>query len=152
MSRRFVIICVVLVTAGVLLVGAWAVTGESKDGPAPNGATLSGVDHGDEVTSPFTVEMEADDIDIVPSGGPRPGEGHFHILVDIPCVLGGEVIPEGPGYLHFDGGETSAELTLEPGTHDLCLQVADGAHVAFTPSEPGPSAAKTHEIEITVKD
>lgn len=141
-----------LTTASVLLLAAWSAGCGGKDGPAPNGAELAGIGHGDEVTSPFTVGMEAEGIDIVAAGEPKPGEGHFHILVDVPCVTGGDAIPQEDANHHFNDGETSAELDLEPGEHRLCLQVGDGAHRAMTPSAPGASAHNTHEIEITVEE
>ncbi len=38
-----------------------------------------------------------------------------------------------------------AELTLPPGQHTLCLQAADGAHVAL------PGTGMTHQISISVQ-
>jgi len=124
----------------------------APDMPAPNGATLTGIGHGDTVTSPFPVGMEAEGIAIAAAGTARPGEGHFHILVDVPCVAGGTVIPEGDGYHHFEDGASRAELDLSPGEHWLCLQVGDGANTALTPPGAGPAAHHTHEIRITVED
>jgi hypothetical protein len=136
-------------TACILLV-AGAGCG-SKDGPAANGAEFKNIDHEDKVSSPFTVEMEADDIEIVAAGEAKPGEGHFHILIDTPCTEGGEVIPHDADHRHFNDGETEAELELEPGTYNLCLQVGDGEDVAFASDEPGAVADKTHQIQITVE-
>ena len=102
---------------------------------------------GDTVSSPVSVEMAADGIEIVPADNPVAGEGHLHILVDIGCADPGEILP-GPsdqaaadGYLHFGDGSTSGEIELEPGTYELCLQLADGVHRAF---------GATDTIEITV--
>ena len=130
------------VAASVLLLAAWSAGCSGDDGPAPNGAELTGIEHEDEVTSPFEVGMKTEDV----------GGGHFHILVDTPCVEAGEVIPEDDEHLHFDEGETSAELDLDPGKHDLCLQVGDGEHRALAPEDGGDLADKTHGIEITVKE
>jgi hypothetical protein len=103
---------------------------------------------GDTVTSPFVVEFEADNVEIVPAGDPAVGEGHFHVNVDIGCVDSGEPIP-GPsdaatemGHRHFGTGVSEAELELEPGTYELCLQLADGVHFAF---------GETDTITITVE-
>lgn len=139
-------------TSTVLLLTGSAGCVGATDGPAPNGARFTDIDHGDTVTSPFTVGMEADGIEIVPAGSATRGEGHFHILVDRPCVAGGSVIPEGDGYFHLDDGASQVELELEPGEHSLCLQVGDGAHTAVLPPRPGPVAHHTHEIQITVGD
>ncbi|HSN74327.1 MAG TPA: DUF4399 domain-containing protein [Anaerolineae bacterium] len=47
--------------------------------------------------------------------------------------------------MHYGQGQLEAELTLTPGAHTLCLQAADGAHVAL------PGAGMTQKINITVK-
>lgn len=130
------------VAASVLLLAAWSAGCSGDDGPAPNGAELTGVEHEDEVTSPVEVGMKTEDL----------GDGHFHILVDTPCVEAGDVIPDDDEHLHFEATETSAELELEPGKHDLCLQVGDGEHRALASADEGELADKTHEIEITVKE
>jgi hypothetical protein len=103
---------------------------------------------GDTVSSPVAIEMTADGVDIVPADAPAVGEGHLHVTVDIGCVGDGEVLP-GPseeateeGYYHFGDGSTSAEIDLEPGTYELCLQLGDGAHLAF---------GQTDTITITVE-
>jgi hypothetical protein len=93
--------------------------------------------------------MEAEGVTIVPAGPAAVGEAHFHIMVDIGCVAGGEFIP-GPsddataqGYRHFGTGVSAAELELEPGEYELCLQLADGVHQAF---------GATDTITITVEN
>jgi hypothetical protein len=104
---------------------------------------------GDTVTSPVAVDMAAEGVEIVPAGIPAVGEAHFHIMVDIGCPDAGDLIP-GPsdeataqGYRHFGTGVSNAELELEPGTYELCLQLADGVHRAF---------GATDTITITVED
>lgn len=104
-------------------------------------ASFASPSDGDTVGSPVAVEMQAEGVDIVPAGAPEVGEAHLHIMRDIPCVETGEVIP-GPsdedteaGYIHFGDGSTEGELELEPGEYTLCVQLADGAHVAFGDTE-----------------
>jgi hypothetical protein len=98
---------------------------------------------GDTVTNPAQVKMEAEGFTIEPaSSGVNPGAGHLHIMVDTECVAQGEVIPNDEAHRHFGMAQTEAELNLEPGDHDLCLQAADGAHVALP---------ITSEISITVE-
>ncbi len=103
---------------------------------------------GDVISGPVSVEMAAEGVEIVPADVPAVGEAHFHIMVNIPCLATGEFIP-GPsdeateqGYRHFGTGATTAELELEPGTYELCLQLADGVHAAF---------GATDTIAITVE-
>jgi len=80
----------------------------------------------------------------------RPGEGHYHLAVDVDCVVGGEIIPPGtPSYIHFGSGADRITMQFEPGEHRLCLQVADGEHRVIG----GPDhASLTKEIHITVAE
>lgn len=99
------------------------------------------VPEGESVASPLTVTMTAKGITIEPAGEVTEGAGHFHVMVDAECVEAGQVIPQDDGHLHFGDGSTTAELTLPPGEHSLCLQVGDGAHAALAP---------THTVKVTV--
>lgn len=155
MNRTWVRLLAVLL--GVILVaaacddddddGGDAVEGTTTTasaGEAEEGASVSfaSPEDGAEVTSPVTVEMEAEGITIEPAGEVREGAGHFHVMVDVGCVERGETIPgDTEGYHHFGKAQTEAELELEPGEHTLCLQVGDGAHTALD---------LTHEIAVTV--
>lgn len=122
---------------------------ETAEQPADAQATFASPADGDTVETPVSVEMEATGVEIVPADAVAPGEGHFHIIVDAGCVEDGEAIP-GPGddakadgYHHFGDGSTEAELDLEPGEHELCLQLADGEHHAF---------GETDVITVTVEE
>jgi hypothetical protein len=96
---------------------------------------------GDTVTSPMTVVLAADGVDLVPAGIPAIGEGHLHVMVDIGCYPPGESIPgpseadEAAGRFHLGDGSDSREIALEPGTYELCVQLADGVHTAFGATE-----------------
>jgi hypothetical protein len=54
-------------------------------------------------------------------------------------------VPKDDTHLHYGKGQLEAELTLSPGTHTLCLQAADGAHIALA------GEGMTQRITITVK-
>lgn len=86
---------------------------------------------GDAVSSPVQVEMQADNFIIEEAGEVRENAGHFHVVVDAGCVSEGETIPEDDSHIHFGDASTSGEVELEPGEHDLCLQVGDGEHTAL---------------------
>jgi hypothetical protein len=87
---------------------------------------------GDTVSSPVSVEMEAEGFVVEPAAnGVNDGKGHLHIMVDTPCVEARLTVPPDDQHLHFGKGQTSAILDLEPGEHFLCLQAADGAHKAL---------------------
>jgi hypothetical protein len=90
---------------------------------------------GATVASPVKVKMQATNFTIEPAGEVKPGAGHFHITVDDGCVTPGQVIPMDDKHLHYGKAQTEAELMLSPGSHNLCLQVGDGAHTALDLSE-----------------
>jgi hypothetical protein len=97
---------------------------------------------GQEVGTTFTVVFQAVNLTVEPAGEIREGAGHFHVLIDVPFVAGGEVIPTDENHRHFGDGSLSTELSLEPGTYTLRLQFADGAHQAY--------AGAAYQDEITI--
>ena len=112
-----------------------------SDQPADAQAMFASPADGDSVTMPVRVDMRAAGVAIAPAGEPTVGEGHFHVVVDAGCVPDGEFVPgpgdeaAGDGYYHFGDGSSAGQLELEPGTYELCLQLADGLHQAFGGTE-----------------
>jgi Cu/Zn superoxide dismutase len=103
---------------------------ESTTTPAASAAFLSPAD-GATVTSPVMVQMEAIGVAIEPAAnGVKPNSGHFHIIVDADCAPAGQVIPADATHIHFGMAQKDGELTLTPGEHTLCLQVANASHIA----------------------
>lgn len=101
---------------------------------------------GAAVTSPVEVTMAAENFTVQPAdAGINPGAGHLHIMVDTACLAAGEAIPKDDTHLHYGGGQVEAELDLAPGTHTLCLQAADGAHIALE------GAGLQQTISVTVE-
>lgn len=95
------------------------------------------------VVSPVPVVMVAEGFIVEPaSEGVGVGRGHFHIIIDRPCVQPRLTVAADSEHLHFGGGQETALLDLEPGEHKLCLQVADASHTALD---------LTDEITITVE-
>jgi len=103
---------------------------------------------GDTVSTTFTVELAVTGVTLTPVGTPAIGEGHLHVMADIGCFGDGELIPgpspddEAEGIFHLGDGSDSREITLEPGTYELCVQLGDGAHQAF---------GDTQTITVTVE-
>ncbi len=97
------------------------------------------------VSSPVPVSLGVENFTVEPAGAVREGAGHLHILVDTPCLASGEVIPQDEKHLHYGNGQMAADLELSAGEHTLCLQAANGAHVALA------GAGMTHTIQITVE-
>jgi hypothetical protein len=93
------------------------------------------------VTSPVAITMQAHGFTVEPAGEVRPDAGHLHVMVDVPCVEPGQVVPRDESHLHFGDGQTGTSIDLEPGEHTLCLQAADGAHVAL-------DLTSEHTIEV----
>ena len=65
------------------------------------------------------------------AGEVNEGAGHFHVIADAGCVDVGDAITKDADHLHFGKGQTSGTIYLEPGSHELCLQVGDGVHEAL---------------------
>lgn len=114
---------------------------EVVDQPAEAAASFVTPADGDTTTSPVSLEMAAEGVEVVKADAPAVGQGHFHVAVDAGCTDEGEFIPgpgeeaQADGYHHFGDGSTEGELELEPGTYELCLQLADGVHQAFGESD-----------------
>jgi hypothetical protein len=76
--------------------------------------------------------MAADNFVIEPAGETiTDGHGHLHIMVDADCIEPGQGVPKDETHLHYGQGQMETELELAAGEHRLCLQAADGLHVAL---------------------
>lgn len=100
---------------------------------------------GATVSSPLKVTMSSENFAIQPAGDIVDGTGHLHILIDADCTPVGEVVIKDETHLHYGQGQMEAELTLTPGQHTLCLQAANGAHIAL------PGEGMTQKLTITVE-
>lgn len=104
----------------------------------PDGAVLG---------SPVPVVLAADGVELAPCGPPAPCEGHLNVLVDRPCLHRGELVPSATlradhlGVHALTDGSRVLLLDLPVGEHTLCVQLADGARVAF---------GATHTVTVTV--
>jgi hypothetical protein len=100
---------------------------------------------GATVSSPVHVTWGAENFTVEPAGEVKAGAGHLHIMVDADCIPAGQVVPKDDTHVHYGQGQLEADLELAPGAHKLCLQAADGAHIALA------GEGMTHVINITVK-
>ncbi|MBK1704948.1 DUF4399 domain-containing protein [Halochromatium glycolicum] len=101
--------------------------------PAPEGAEVYFIEPTDGATVPttFTVKFGLRNMGVAPAGTDKAATGHHHLLIDqeLPALdrpMGGDI-------MHFGGGQTETEVTLEPGEHDLRLIVGDKNHVPHDP-------------------
>ena len=115
------------------------------DSPGAASVSLLSPADGDRLYGPVTVTMAAEGIEIAPAGDVVEGSGHFHLVVDLPCVDEGVSIPKDANHVHFGKGQTEATVFLPAGRHELCLQVGDGVHVA-------QDITDTITVEVGVRD
>ncbi len=104
--------------------------GQARSHEVPKVRVLQPAD-GSIVDETFRVHVVFEGILPAAAGRVRHGEGHWNILVDRPCVSAGDRIPvDEAGVEPVSNGALVSELSLEPGVHKLCVQVADGYHIA----------------------
>ena len=115
------------------------------DAPGVASVSLLSPADGERLYGLVTVRMEAEGIAIEPAGDAVEGSGHFHLVVDLPCVDEGTSIPKDVNHVHFGKGQTEATVFLPAGHHELCLQVGDGVHVA-------QDITDTITVEVGVRD
>ncbi len=114
-----------------------------SESPSGASAYIISPANGETVSQTFTVRFGLEGMGIAPAGMQKASTGHHHLLID------GEMPdlnkPLGKDVKHFGGGQTEAEITLEPGEHTLRLILADHLHIPHNPpviSEP---------VTVTVK-
>lgn len=86
---------------------------------------------GDEVSSPFTVKMGVEGMELDPAGPLIEHSGHHHIIINGGVIETGTVIPMDEKNLHYGDAQTEAELELEPGEYTLTMQYGNGHHQSY---------------------
>ncbi len=138
-ATRFItrILTPIITAACVLAAGA----GQAHDhGP---GVDFIQPKNGDTVASTFVVKFAVKGMKVAPAGDMTADTGHHHLLIDVPDVAEGDVIPMDDKHRHFGKGQTETEITLPPGRHRLTMQFADGAHRSY-----GAQYRKTIEVNV----
>jgi hypothetical protein len=101
--------------------------------------------HEEEVSNPVTLKFGAENFIVEATGGEiKPGHGHLHVMVDTDCIVAGQGIPQDETHLHFGKGQMETQVELPSGEHTLCLQAADGNHIALE------GAGMTDQITVVV--
>ncbi len=103
--------------------------------PSPEGARVWFVSpsEGAEVTSPFVVQFGLEGMALRPAGDPGEHSGHHHLLVNTDLPRMDLPIVTDDNHIHFGQGQTSVELSLEPGVHTLQLLLGDHLHIPHDP-------------------
>ncbi len=112
----------------------------------PEGANVFFVnlENGQTVSSPVSVEMGVEGMEVKPAGEIVNGTGHHHIIINKGHISKGDVVPADEQHIHYGDGSTSTELELEPGNYTLTMQFANGIHESY-----GEQMSAT--VEITVE-
>jgi hypothetical protein len=119
------------VAAAALIVGGGTVAASSDDEPEEAAVAFTSPADGATIAGSVPLAMTADGITIEAAGDVYSGAGHFHVIADAGCVASGDSITRDADHVHFGGGQDAGLIYLEPGTHELCLQVGDGIHTAL---------------------
>ncbi len=125
MNKHVVIVGIALSVGGLVACGS---DGADESGPT---AEFSAPADGATVAGGVAVEMVAQGITIEEAGEVNAGAGHFHVIADAGCVDMGDAITKDGDHVHFGKAQTAGTIYLEPGSHDLCLQIGDGVHEAL---------------------
>ena len=113
------------------LIATVALLGVASCGDEGPTATLTSPSESAAVAGGVALAMTAEGVTIEPAGEVRGGYGHFHVIADAGCAEKGTGIAKDADHVHFGKGQTDGVIYLEPGQHELCLQVGDGAHTAL---------------------
>jgi hypothetical protein len=108
--------------------------------PSPPGAEVyfDELKDGATIPSKLTVHFGLRNMGVAPAGADRPNSGHHHLLIDTNLPPLDKPIPNDFNHLHFGGGQTETEMTLQPGEHTLQLLLGDKDHIPHTPPVMSP--------------
>ncbi len=98
--------------------------------PEPS-ATFSAPTDGASIAGGVPLTMAAEGVTIEEAGEVHDNAGHFHVIADAGCLSTGTAVPKDADHVHFGKGQSEGTIYLEPGSHELCLQVGDGVHSAL---------------------
>ncbi len=127
----------VLLTAAVLVISA-AACGDDEPTPVVGGEgegdptiAFGSPEDGEHFAGAVDLFMTAVGVAIEPAGEVHPDAGHFHVIADEECTPAGAPIERDADHVHFGQAQADGKIYLEPGEHDLCLQIGDGEHMAL---------------------
>ena len=86
---------------------------------------------GDTLSSPFSIEMGVEGMQVEAAGLINEGFGHHHIIINCTHIDEETTIPVDDQHIHYGAGQTETELELEAGTYCLTLQFANGSHQSY---------------------
>lgn len=131
----------------IILIATVALLGVASCGNEGPTATLTSPSENASVAGGVALAMTADGVTIEPAGEVRGGSGHFHVIADAGCAEKGTAIAKDADHVHFGKGQTDGVIHLEPGQHELCLQVGDGAHTALDVTDTATVDVQVENLE-----
>lgn len=135
--------------ASLLAVVSVSAMAQTARTPSPEGASVRISNIEDRATLPttFVVKFEVTGMEVASAGKDVPNNGHHHLFIDVSELSSASLpLPVSDKIIHYDKGETEAEITLKPGKHTLQLMFADYRHMLFDP------VVMSDQIDITVVD
>ena len=95
--------------------------------------TASSVASGDTVSNPITIQFGIEGMTVGKAGDDQPQSGHHHLRIDADLPALDLPLPASPNHVHFGDGSTSTEITLDIGTHSLCMLLGDHRQIPHDP-------------------
>ncbi|PCJ49240.1 MAG: rod shape-determining protein RodA [Gammaproteobacteria bacterium] len=130
MKRITLLLCLCLVSSN-LVIQAYDADNKPMKKDADVKIYFIELNNGQTVSKTFTVKFGLEGFGIAPAGTDKENTGHHHLLIDtkeLPDLS--KMLPATDKIIHFGGGQTETELTLEPGKHTLQLLLGDYQHIA----------------------
>ncbi|MDX1490933.1 MAG: DUF4399 domain-containing protein [Pseudohongiellaceae bacterium] len=117
-----------------------------SEAPADAQAYFISPQDGETVGQTVKIVFGLKNMGVAPSGVDRANTGHHHLLIntdELPDLS--QALPASENVMHFGGGQTETEITLEPGVHTLQMVLGNFAHV------PHKNPVMSEKITITVE-
>ena len=97
------------------------------------GQTVSfgNINDGDVLSSPFTLQMIVNGMELEPKGAANEGKGHHHLIINGSFTPVGDVVAATETSLHYGDGRSETQVELAPANYTLTLQFADGLHQSY---------------------
>lgn len=103
----------------------------AESAPAEASVTIVAPANGDTVSLPFTVQLSAQGVEVIPANGlAEAGKGHHHLIVDGDVPTDTLPLMPAPVVIHMgDGSSEHVFDALTPGSHRIVAVFANGLHV-----------------------
>lgn len=103
----------------------------AESAPAMASVSIVAPADGDSVSLPFTIQLAAEGVEVIPVNGTvEAGKGHHHLIVDGDVPSDTLPLLPAPVVIHMGDGSTERVIdALTPGAHRIVAVFANGMHV-----------------------